>query len=44
MAGTEYFGATAQPRDQIPEFCLSAPCRNHTVTHLRGTDTTIHQI
>ena len=28
MAGTEYFGATAQPRHHIPEFCLSTPCEN----------------
>ena len=41
MAGTEYFGPTTQPRDHIPEFCLSTPCGNHTITHFRGTDTTI---
>ena len=33
---------TAQPRDHTPEFCLSTPCGNHTITHFRGTDTTIH--
>ena len=42
MAGTEYFGPTTQPRDHIPEFCLSTPCGNHKITHFRGTDTTIH--
>ena len=41
MAGTEYFGATAQPHDHIPEFGLSTLCGNHTITHFRGTDTTI---
>ena len=43
MAGTECFGATAQPRNNIPEFCLSTPSRNHTITHFRGTDKTIHK-
>ena len=38
MACKEYFGATAQPRGHIPEFCLSTPCGNHTITHFRGTD------
>ena len=33
MAGTEYFGATAQPRHRIPKFCLSTPCGNHAITH-----------
>ena len=27
--------ATAQPRDHIPEFCLSTPWGNHTITHFR---------
>ena len=35
MAGTEYFGATAQPRDHISEFCQLTPCGNHTITHFR---------
>ena len=30
MAGTEYFGETAQLREHIPEFYLSTPCGNHT--------------
>ena len=39
MAGTEYLGETAvQPRDHIPV----TPCGNHTITHFRGTDKTIH--
>ena len=38
MAGTEYFGETAiQPRDHIPD--VSTPCGNHTITHIRGTET-----
>ena len=41
MAGTEYFGETAQQRDHIPEFCLSTPFGNHTITHFRGTDKTL---
>ena len=32
MAGTEHFGATAQPRDHIPEFCLSTPVGNHALS------------
>ena len=42
MAGTEYFGVTAQPRHHIPEFCLSTPCENHTITHFPSADETIH--
>ena len=42
MPGTEHSGATAQPRDHIPEFCLSTPCRNNTITHFRYTDKTIN--
>ena len=30
MAGTEYFGETAQLREHIPEFYLSTLCGNHT--------------
>ena len=35
MAGTEHFGATAQPRDHIPEFCRQYHLE---ITHFLGTD------
>ena len=44
MAGTEYFGATAQPRDHISEFCLSTQSGNHTITHFRSTDKSIRNL
>ena len=36
---TDYFGKTALKQDII---YLSTPCGNHTITHFRGTDKTIH--
>ena len=40
MAGTEYFGQTAvQPSDHIP---VNTIYGNHTITHFRSTDETIH--
>ena len=45
MAGIEYFGTTAQPRDHATtypgKFYLSTPCRNSTITHFRRTYKTI---
>ena len=48
LAGTEYFGATAQPRDYIPEFCLSKSCveviQSYTFAILIWLSTTLHNL
>ena len=42
MAGTEYFGQTAdQPSDHIP-VNTTRKSHNHTLTHFRGIDKIIH--
>ena len=45
MAGTEYFGATAQPRDHIPEFYLSTnpeTTQSHTFAAVINLSATPH--
>ena len=39
MPSTDYFGETTLKQDIT---YLSTPCGNHTITHFRGTDKTIH--